>query len=449
MKKSLPIKYLILLDIVLSCGMTAYLISDDISVLSALDILLTIFIAACPLPLALAAPLALWLGKRRGRRQNILFRRGQSLAVLCQVNTLVLGKNGTITDGAPYITDLVPEGVSQGHLLALAASAEQNSSHPVAKAIYNTALDRHLRLQRISACNEIPGCGVEAIMGGNPVRVGSAQWIQREGFKMTASLLTKIDQLAYHGKMTTLVTNGKYTRGLIALEDNIRPETTSAIHRLQRQGLKVMMLTGDSQRTAAAIKRLTEIDDVRSDLTPEQKAREIQLMRAKGQVVAMAGNMARDQEVFAVADLAVEIVNSAPPAENNSPLPTNWYEPPEGQAEIAAAPMEENLPEAPAETAEELPPKNNQPPLTASAHVADLSLPNGLGDLLPALHLARQAQKIVKQNKRVAYLTWLLVIPPTLGALAPLGLPYPSLEMVVGAVAVSSGIILLNSLRMR
>lgn len=482
MKKSLPIKYLILMDIVLACGMTAYWINDDLSLLASLSLLLTVLIAACPLPLSLASPLALWLGKRRAARQNIIFHSGKALAKLHYVDTLVLSKNGTITEGNPYITDLIPEGISQGYLLAMAASAERESSHPIARVIYRTAVERGVRLQRISAFNEVPGCGVEAIMSGNPLRVGTAKWIQSEGFHISANLLTKIDQLAYHGKMPLLVTNGKHPRGIIALEDIIRRETTIAIHRVQRMGIRVMMLTGDSQRTAAAIQRATELDDIRANLPPDKKAREIQLMRAKGHTVAMAGNIQHDTEVFAVADLRIDLGQPPATPQKEEAEPVHHVETPldieerEHQSRLDAlraaidagkdeeetdgkehpdavssndspqeSPPEEERPATAAPAAADEPPHRPAvPPVTA-----DLTLAGGLADLRSALRLAHEAHDIIQQNKRLAYLTWLLCIPTALGLPSLFGYTAPLLFPIIGAVSISSLLILLNSLRMR
>lgn len=426
MKKSFSVKFLLFADLLLAGGMSAYWLSAGIPSPEVTGIFLAIFFAGCPLPYYLGSHLPLHRGTKSAEKQDILLKSSEVLDRLQYIDTVALSKNGTITEGKPYISDIVPEGMTQSTLLALAASAERDAVHPIGQTIYRTALGRNLRLQRLSACSEVPGCGVEAIISGKPVRVGRLSWLKTEDVDISASLLTKNDKLAYRGKMPVFVSNGKYARGIIALEDPIQPDIVAAIHRLQKFGLHLVMLTGDSQRTAAAIKKATDIDDVRADLSPLEKVREIQLMRARGSSIAAAGNPKSDREIFAEADLSIQL----------TPQKIKFV--PRNRVEVIAPEEEENPPtqksqEASGENAEEFQP--------------DVLLKGSLRSLVPAIELARKTHGIIKQNRKLAYLAWLLLLPPAMGLLTVFGGPFLDPDIALGGFLSATLLTLLNSLR--
>ena len=426
MKKSFSIKYLLIADLALATGMSAYWFSTGLSPLQVSGIFISIFFAGCPMPYYLASPLVLNRAAKAAGSKDIQLRDPEALDRLQYINTLALSKNGTVTEGKPYISDLVPEGMTQSSLLALAASAERDAVHPIGQTIFKTAVTRNLRLQRLSASNEIPGCGVEAIISGKPVRVGRLNWLKKEKVEISAELLTKNDKLACRGKIPVFVSNGKYARGIIALEDAIPPDIILSIHHLQRSGLNIVMLTGDSHRTAAAIKKATDIDDIRADLTPAEKVREIQLMRAKGGNIAAAGNPESDRELFAEADLSIKLLPS-----KNKVI---------SRRRVETIDMEE-------EKEEEAPtPAENE---SAGKMQTDIVLLGGLRTLIPAIELAQMTHRIIRQNRKIAYLAWLLLLPPAMGLLTVFGGSFLNPDIAFGGCFAASLLILLNSLRTR
>ena len=442
MKKTLPIKYLVLADLALAAGMTAYWFTAGISQMQLLGIFVSIFLAGCPLPYFLSSFLVIQRAAKSAEQKKIQLRSPEVLDRLQYIDTLALNKNGIITAGKPYISDIVPEGMSQSALLTLAASAERDAVHPIGQAIFKTAVGRNLRLQRLAACSEIPGCGVEAIISGKPVRVGRLNWLKGEKVDISASLLTKNDKLAYRGKIPVFVSNGKYARGIIALEDEIPQDITASIHLLQKFGLHLIMLTGDSPRTATAIKKATGIDEVRADLTPQDKVREIKLLRARGSSIAMVGDPESDRAILAEADLSIKAVPQKNARLSRSRVEVIDEEEEEkdliDDVELLDAPVKEQEP-----SSEE--PQKTEPP----AFQPDIVLHEGLRALAPAIELARTAHSLMRQNRILAYAVWLFLLPPAMGLLAAFGGPFLIPDIALGGLCAASACIFLNSLRMR
>ncbi len=430
MKNSLPIRHLLLADVCLAAVMSAYWLRTGISQIAALAVFMSIFFAGCPLPYFLSAGIPIFRAARIAEKREIHLKSPKALRELQYIDTLVLNKNGTLTEGKPYISDIVPEGMSQSSLLAMAAAAERDATHPIGKALFHAALSRNLRLQQSTMSNEITGCGVEAMVNGKAIRVGRLKWLQDEKIDISAELLTKNDQLAYHGKMPVFVSNGNYARGIIALEDSIPRNVTAAIHRLQNFGIRVILITGDSHRTAAAIQKKTGIDDIRSDLFLRDKIRELQLMRAQGLSIAMVGNLEQDKEVFAEADLAIQLI---PQRDTEIPLSRH-------RIELAD-------PDEPEEE-QGIPQKASVLPAAEDALQPDIVLQGGLRAMLPAIEIAREARSIIRQNHILTCLTWLLLLPPAMGLLKVFGGSFLDPDIAFGGFFLASIIILLNSLRM-
>lgn len=424
MKKTYSVKHLLLADILLAGGMSAYWLSAGLSPMETSAVFISIFFAGCPLPYYLSTSLVLHRAVKTAEEGNIRMKSPEVLDKLQYIDTLALSKNGTVTEGKPYISDIVPEGMTQSALLALAASVERDAVHPIGQAIFKTAMARRLRLQRLAACTEIPGCGVEAIISGKPVRVGRLNWMKKADVDISASLLTKNDKLACRGKMPVFVSNGKYARGIIALEDSISPDIIAAIHRLQKFGIHLIMLTGDSQRTAAAIKKATDIDEVRADLSPVDKIRELQLLRSRGANIAVAGNPESDQAIFTEADLSIRLI----------PQKSTFV--PRGRVEVIDPEEEEEK-------------KADAPEPEAEVFSSDLVLKGSLRALIPAIELAREAHGIIRQNRRIAYLAWLLLLPPAMGLLTVFGGSFLDPDIAFGGCFGAVLLIFLNSLRMR
>ena len=401
-----------------------------ISQIAAIAVFISIFFAGCPLPYFLSTVIPILRAAKIAKKREIHLKSPKALRELQYIDTLVLNKNGTLTEGKPYISDIVPEGMSQSSLLAMAAAAEQDATHPIGKALCYAANSRNLRVQRASISNEIHGCGAEAIVNGKAIRVGRLKWLQDEKIEISAELLTKNDQLAYHGKMPVFVSNGNYARGIIALEDSIPKNITAAIHQLQKFGIRVILITGDSQRTAAAIQKKTGIDEIRTDLFLRDKIRELQLMRAQGASIAMAGNLEHDKDVFAEADLVIQLI-----PQKDTDLPLSRH-----RIELAG---EEELEE------EDSPQKEEQIPRPAEDSLQpDIVLQGGLRAMLPAIEIAKEALGIIRQNRILTYITWLLFLPPAMGLLTVFGGPFLDPNIAFGGFVTASILILLNSFRM-
>lgn len=272
-----------------------------------LTIFISVLVIACPCALGLATPTAIMVATGKGAEFGILIKGGEALETAQHVDAVVLDKTGTITAGKPSITDIVPEGVSQDTLLALAASAEKGSEHPLAQAIVEDAERRHLRIQRLAAFNAVPGEGVETLLNGQALRLGKGQWLIDQGVKISADLLTRADQLASRGKTTIFLSTGNVCKGVIALADTVKPESREAVKLLQELGIDVIMLTGDNKRTANAIAREVGINTVRAEVLPEDKAREVQLLQTAGHTVAMVGDGINDAPALARADIGIAI----------------------------------------------------------------------------------------------------------------------------------------------
>ena len=441
-KKTIHWKYLMLVDILLASGMAAWEYLRTASLVAALSVLLAVLLAASPLAYIAGTPLVLLLAKSLARKKGIAIAKSKSLETLNLVDTLAIGKSGTITEGDPFITDLVPEGLMQSTLLSLAATVEQESEHPIARVICRTAEDRGLTIQRIAAFNEIPGCGVEAILSGSSLRVGRPTWLQEEGVKISANLLTKIDQLAYHGKIPVVVAEGRRAKGIIAIKDSVNKATADAIRSLSKMGIGTVMLTSDSQRTAAAIGKEASVSAVRPNLSPEGKAREIQLMRARGMTIAMAGSPDQDGAAFHEADLSIAL-GQPPREEIGEPRKINLMD---IKDEDEPDPMDDlDLLEPTPEELEE----QREREIEEKLAKVDMVLPGGLPQLPDVCNIAGRAHGIIRQNHWVAIVSWILLIPPAMGILGAIGGPMLSPFLAFLGMLAATFLVLLNSLRMR
>ena len=363
-----------------------------------LMVFLTVLITAAPCSLSLSSAPALWLTMKKGLSAGILLRGGEVLETARHVDVLVLDKTGTITAGHPAITDIIPEGVSQDTLLALAASAEKDSRHPAALALTDAAKRRRLRIQRLAAFSEVSGCGVEALLNGQTLRVGRGPWIAEQDVRISAELLTKADQLASKGKTPIFISTGNICKGIIALQDAVRPESQEAIASLKAAGIRVMMLTSDGRRTANAIAKEAGITDVRADILPADKEREIQLLQARGSTVAMLGHDRQDNAALARAD--IHILTGA------------------------AADIE-------------------------TERIDILLLHGDLRDVSRALLLSRQSMRCIRWSIRSSLLCSLPAVFVAMGGLRLLDGPFLLPWMALAAFLLSAGALLFHALRLR
>ena len=282
MKKFFSTFFHFIASVVLAaCAAGYWYITGDISVEAASEIFLGVFLAASPLPFIVSRWFIALRIKRRLRDSGVTCSRMGALTELLHVDTIAFNRNGTLTEGNIFISALVPEGMTQSSLLALAASAEREAAHPYAHTLYDTAVQRGLHLQRHSAAHETESFGVEALIARTPVRVGKKEWLQEENIEISAALLTRADQLATSGQTPLFVSSSKYARGIIAVRDDVRADVRHALQALKERGLRFVLLTGETKRLANATGKELHISEVRSDLTGADKAREIRLLQSR------------------------------------------------------------------------------------------------------------------------------------------------------------------------
>jgi len=304
MKKHLSWYLIVLLGFGLACCLGIYWWLE-LDFATGLGVAVATLCAVLPLPWLLARPIVLWRAASQARAQGISLSDKNIVAELADIDTLVVSRRGTITSGRPYIAEMIPEGLSRGALISMAAAAEQGATHPIGQAIVKFAHDHELKLPTPTAVNEVPGQGVESIVNRFPVRVGRPEWLQREGIELDAAYLTRADQLSARGRQPIFVANGQYIRGILVFDDDISRETVHAIHALQREGLRVVVLTADNQRLAHATEKHTNVDTAQGNLTPAAKAQEVQNLRLHGETVAVLAEPEQEDAALMQADLAL------------------------------------------------------------------------------------------------------------------------------------------------
>ena len=395
----LRLKLFFLIDL-LTTGIFAGYMYSERGLDAAFAIGLAIFVSFSPICLALSAPFVLRLAGRAVEAEEVKLNSLDAILNLAYVDVVAIPMNRFLTDGEYFVTDLVPEGFSQSSLLSYAASAEQNATHPLGKVMLESAERRGLKIQNVSAFREVSGQGVEALINSTPLRVGNPDWVTRQGVSASAELLTKADQLAVHGKITLLLGLGGMARGLIALRDEIKSDTREFISFLRRNKIETVILTALNKKTAKSIAKFFNLEEnLRTSLAPEDKAREVQIYRAKGHTVAVIGTDFHDLPALVNADVSVFL-------KNDSVLNLN-------ESEIKF----------------------------------DFEIPT-LEKFLICREIALRAVNLVKQNKKIAYLSWIVLVPPSLMMLAESPpIPFHPIAAVTG-VLVFSLAILMNSMRM-
>jgi P-type Cu+ transporter len=260
-----------------------------------------VLIIACPCALGLATPMSVMVGIGRGAQAGVLIRNAEAIEVMEKVTTIVVDKTGTLTEGKPRLTEILPiNGVSDDELLVAAASVEQNSEHPLAAAIVQGA-----KLQPVTEFNSVTGGGVTGKVGEREVIVGKLKFLQERG--VVGLELTEPRAMALQAEGQTLMfvaINGK-AAGILAVSDPIKSSTAEAIAQLHKLGLKIIMLTGDNERTANAVARTLGLDQVEAGVEPQHKHERIQQLRQQGHIVAMAGDGINDAPALAAAHVGI------------------------------------------------------------------------------------------------------------------------------------------------
>ncbi len=265
-----------------------------------------VLIIACPCALGLATPMSVMVGVGRGAQAGVLVKKAEAIELMEKVRTLVVDKTGTLTEGHPRLTGILPtDSVSEEELLAAAAAVEQNSEHPLAAAIVNGAKERGVQPSVVKDFQSTTGGGVIGRVNGHRVLVGKARYLRHEGIGNLDALETKATELQQQGQTVIFVAVDDHPAGILAVADPIKEATPAAIDHLHKLGLKVIMLTGDNERTARAVGQKLGIDDVEAGVEPQHKSERVRALRQRGDIVAMAGDGINDAPALAEADVGI------------------------------------------------------------------------------------------------------------------------------------------------
>ncbi|AZO41016.1 heavy metal translocating P-type ATPase [Mesorhizobium sp. M7D.F.Ca.US.005.01.1.1] len=358
----------------------------------------SVLIIACPCALGLATPMSIMTATGRGAHAGVLIKEAAALERFASVDTLIVDKTGTLTEGRPKLTDVVAaNGFSDDELLALAAGLEKGSEHPLAEAIVDGAGTRGLKINEASGFEAVTGKGVSGSISGKKIALGNAAMMADLGID-TTPISAKAEALQVEGKTAMFVVVDKKLAGLVAVADPVKATTAEAIRALHDSGLRIIMATGDNERTARAIARSLGIDEVRAGLLPEQKAALVDELRATGKGVAMAGDGVNDAPALAAADVGIAMGTGA----------------------------------------------------DVAVESAGITLVKGdLNGIVRARTLAQATIRNIRQNLFFAFLYNVLGVPVAAGVLYPLTGTLLSPMLAAAAMSLSSVSVIANALRLR
>ena len=265
-----------------------------------------VLIIACPCALGLATPMSIMVGIGRGAKEGVLIKNAEVLETLEKVDTVVVDKTGTLTEGRPKLTECISAGsVSEGDLLRFAASVEQNSEHPLAHAIVVGAKDRKLSVPTVEQFNSVTGGGVYGTVDGKKILIGKRALHTNQNVQNLAILDSRADELQQQGRTVMFVAVDQQFAGLVAVSDPIKESTAEAVNSLHDLGLRVIMLTGDNEKTAKTVAEQLRIDEFHAGVRPQDKHERIKALKAEGRKVAMAGDGINDAPALAEADVGI------------------------------------------------------------------------------------------------------------------------------------------------
>ncbi|TWU12535.1 Silver exporting P-type ATPase [Symmachiella macrocystis] len=265
-----------------------------------------VLIIACPCALGLATPMSIMVGVGRGAKAGVLIKDAEVLETLEKIDTLVVDKTGTLTEGRPKLTECIPaQGFPEADLLQLAASVEQNSEHPLAHAIVQGAKDRELSLSSTADFDSVTGGGVHGTVDGKAVLIGKRSLLEERQVQDFAVLDDKVDELQRQGRTVMYVAVDQRFAGIIAVSDPIKASTAEAVTALHQLGLRIIMLTGDNEKTAQTVAEQLGIDEFEAGERPEDKQARIKSLKSEGHKVAMAGDGINDAPALALADVGI------------------------------------------------------------------------------------------------------------------------------------------------
>jgi Cu+-exporting ATPase len=365
----------------------------------ALTTFVSVLIIACPCALGLATPTAIMVGTGKGAEYGVLIRNAEALEKAYQVDTILLDKTGTITQGAPALTDLLPlPGYQAADLLPLLAAVERQSEHPLAAAVVRYAESQHAPILAATGFQATPGQGAAATVQGQAVLIGNERLLREAGITLPAEAQQLAAKLLDQARTVLYVALGSQVAAVLGLADELRPTSAAAIKNLKSQGITVIMLTGDNAQAAAAVAQQAGIDQYFAGFLPQDKAAKVQALQAQGRTVAVVGDGVNDAPALALADVGLAMGTGTDVA-------------------LVAAPI--------------------------TLMRADLQ------GVVTALALSRQTMKTIRQNLFFAFIYNIIGIPVAAGLLYPITGWLLSPMLAAGAMAMSSVSVLANSLRLR
>lgn len=374
----------------------AWLISGETPTFS-LTIFIAVLVIACPCALGLATPTAIMVGTGKGAENGVLIKSGEALETVHKIKTIVFDKTGTITEGKPIVTDIITNGIAEDELLALAASSEKGSEHPLGEAIVKYAKEKNLEFKVLDMFNAIPGHGIEVKIEGKDILIGNRKLMNKKNIKLDI-LSKESDKIAEEGKTPMYISINGILMGIIAVADTVKPSSKNAIDTLHNMGIKVAMITGDNKKTANTIAQQVGIDIVLSEVLPEDKANEIKKLQYKNQKTAMVGDGINDAPALAQADIGIAIGSGTDVAIESADI---------------------------------------------------VLMKSDLIDVITAIKLSKATIKNIKQNLFWAFGYNVLGIPVAMGILHIFGGPLLNPMIAAAAMSLSSVSVLANALRLR
>lgn len=272
----------------------------------ALSCAISVLVISCPCALGLATPVAIMVGTGKGAENGILIKSGEALEVTHNIQSVVLDKTGTITQGKPAVTDIRGVKTDSKELLKIAAAMEKKSEHPLAEAVLAKAEEEKISLPEASEFSAVAGMGIEAVIEGKKYYAGNLRLMKEKGIDCTG-IKDYLETLTGEGKTPLLFADEKELLGVVGAADIVKPTSAQAIRELKKMGIQVIMLTGDNERTAKAIQRQLDIDTVIAEVLPQDKEREVAKLQENGQKVAMIGDGINDAPALARADVGIAI----------------------------------------------------------------------------------------------------------------------------------------------
>ena len=276
----------------------------------AMSTAIAVLVISCPCALGLATPVAIMVGTGKGAENGILIKSGDALETAHQIDTVVLDKTGTITQGKPVVTDIIcaaGKSADKTQLLQIAGSLEKGSEHPLAEAIVNYCVTNNISLEKVTDFNALFGKGIEGTVSGTHYYAGNEKMMEEKGISLSAEQKNQIRELAKQGRTPLLFADENQFLGIVAVADVVKPTSKEAVQKFRDYGIHVIMLTGDNEVTAQAIKEQVGIDEVIAGVLPTQKEKKISALKQAGHKVAMIGDGVNDAPALASADVGIAI----------------------------------------------------------------------------------------------------------------------------------------------